>query len=139
MPSPGLCLNCHKVVTQGARSGKFEINKIYRAIQSGKSIPWVRIHKLPDHVFFSHAQHVGAGKIKCQQCHGKVEEMDLVKQAADLSMGWCVNCHRRTPVQFTDNKYYETFKKMHDEVKSGKIKQVTVEQVGGIDCSKCHY
>lgn len=139
IPSPNLCMNCHKVVTQGTRSGKFEINKIYRAIETGKSIPWVRIHKLPDHVFFSHAQHVNAGKIKCQQCHGMVENMDIVKQAADLSMGWCVNCHRRTSVQFADNKYYETFKKLHEDYKSGKIKKVTVEQVGGIDCAKCHY
>jgi len=139
IPSPSLCLNCHKVVTQGARSGKFEINKIYRAIQSGQSIPWVRIHKLPDHVFFSHAQHVDAGKVKCQECHGRVEEMDLVKQATDLSMGWCVNCHRRTAVNIADNKYYETFKKLHDDFKSGKVKKVTVEQVGGLDCAKCHY
>jgi mono/diheme cytochrome c family protein len=139
MPSPDLCMNCHKVVTQGARSGKFEINKIQRAIASGKSIPWVRIHQLPDHAFFSHAQHVSAGKVKCQECHGKVEEMDLVYQAADLSMGWCVNCHRRTEVQFTNNKYYESFRKLQDEVKSGKSKKITVDQVGGLDCSKCHY
>ncbi len=78
-------------------------------------------------------------KVKCQECHGKVEEMDLVYQAADLSMGWCVNCHRRTAVQFTDNKYYESYRKLHDDVKSGKVKKITVEQIGGLDCSKCHY
>jgi mono/diheme cytochrome c family protein len=139
MPSPSLCMNCHKVVTQGARSGKFEINKIQRAINTGKSIPWVRIHKLPDHAFFSHAQHVGVAKVKCQECHGKVEEMDLVVQAADLSMGWCVNCHRRTEVKFADNKYYESYRKMHEDMKAGKIKKVTAEQIGGLDCSKCHY
>ncbi|NVO20982.1 MAG: c-type cytochrome [Bacteroidetes bacterium] len=139
IPSPSLCMNCHKVVTQGTRSGKFEINKIYRAIQSGKSIPWVRIHKLPDHVFFSHAQHVEVGKVKCQECHGRVEEMDLVKQAADLSMGWCVNCHRRTAVQFTDNKYYDSYKKLHEKLKAGGMTKVTVEKIGGLDCSKCHY
>jgi len=139
IPSPDLCMNCHKVVTQGTRSGKFEINKIYRAIQTGKSIPWVRIHKLPDHAFFSHAQHVAAGKVKCQECHGRVEEMDLVKQASDLSMGWCVNCHRRTAVDFTNNKYYETYKKMHSDFKTGKINKVSVEEIGGLDCSRCHY
>ena len=139
IPSPALCMNCHKVVTQGSRSGKFEINKIYRAIASGKSIPWVRLHKLPDHVFFSHAQHVGAGKVKCQECHGEVEKMDLVKQFSDLSMGWCVNCHRKTAVQFTENKYYDSYKSLHEQLKSGQIKQVTVDKIGGIDCSKCHY
>jgi mono/diheme cytochrome c family protein len=137
LPSSNLCMNCHKVVTAGMRSGKFEINKIYRAEESGKSIEWIRIHKLPDHVFFSHAQHVAVGKVKCQECHGKVEDMDLVTQVSDLSMGWCVNCHRRTAVQFTTNKYYENFKAVHDEAKAGK--KITAERLGGIDCAKCHY
>ncbi len=135
-PSSNLCMNCHKVVKAGMRSGKFEINKIYRAEESGKPIEWIRIHKLPDHVFFSHAQHVGVAKVKCQDCHGKVEEMDLVKQFSDLSMGWCVNCHRKTAVQI-DNKYYENFKAIHDEAKAGK--KITAERLGGIDCAKCHY
>lgn len=137
IPSANLCMNCHKVVKAGTRSGKFEISKIYRAIESGKPIEWVRIHKLPDHAFFSHAQHVGVGKVKCQECHGLVEDMDLVKQASDLSMGWCVNCHRRTGVQFNSNKYYESFKSIHDEAKAGK--KITAERLGGIDCAKCHY
>jgi len=137
MPSPNLCMNCHKAVTSGSRSGKFEIAKIYNAIQTGTPIRWVRIHKLPDHVFFSHAQHFGVGKIKCQQCHGPVEEMDIIKQYSDLSMGWCVNCHRKTEIQFPSNKYYDTFKALHDDAKAGK--KITAERMGGIDCSKCHY
>ena len=138
-PSTNLCLNCHKIVKNGARSGKFEINKIMRAAESGQSIPWVRIHKLPDHAFFSHAQHVGAGKVQCQTCHGKIEEMDLVKQFSDLSMGWCVNCHRATEVQFSTNKYYETFKPIKKDIIAGNQQKITVERLGGIDCSKCHY
>lgn len=137
IPSANLCMNCHKVVTSGTRSGKFEISKISKAIESGKPIEWVRIHKLPDHAFFSHAQHVGAGKVKCQECHGAVETMDLVKQVSDLSMGWCVNCHRTTGIQATENKYYESFKALHEEAKAGK--KITAERLGGIDCSKCHY
>jgi hypothetical protein len=86
--------------------------------------------------FFSHAQHVNAGKVKCQTCHGPVETMDLITQVPDLSMGWCVNCHRTTAVQFT-NKYYENFKAVHDEAKAGK--KITAERLGGIDCAKCHY
>jgi hypothetical protein len=124
-------------VIAGARSGKFEINKIKRAVESGKAIEWIRVHKLPDHAFFSHAQHVGAGKIACQDCHGKVEEMDLVKQVSDLSMGWCVNCHRQTGIQATTNKYYESFKALHNDAKAGK--KITAERLGGIDCAKCHY
>jgi mono/diheme cytochrome c family protein len=137
IPSANLCMNCHKVVIAGSRSGKFEIRKIQRAIESGTPIQWIRIHKLPDHVFFSHAQHVGAGKVQCQTCHGAVEKMDLVKQVSDLSMGWCVNCHRQTGIQATTNKYYESFKALHDEAKAGK--KITAERLGGIDCAKCHY
>ncbi len=137
IPSANLCMNCHKVVIAGSRSGKFEINKIHRAVESGNPIEWIRVHKLPDHVFFSHAQHVGAGKVECQTCHGPIETMDLVKQVSDLSMGWCVNCHRSTGIQATTNKYYESFKKLHDEAKAGK--KITAERLGGIDCAKCHY
>lgn len=137
LPSSNLCMNCHKVVKSGMRSGKFEINKIYRAEESGKPIEWVRVHKLPDHVFFSHAQHVAAGKVECQTCHGPVETMDLIKQVSDLSMGWCVNCHRTTGIQATGNKYYESFKALHNDAKAGK--KITAERLGGIDCAKCHY
>ncbi len=136
-PSADLCMNCHNVVTQGSRSGKFEINKIKRAIESGTPIEWVRVHKLPDHVYFNHAQHVEVGKVACQTCHGEVEKMDLVKQFSDLSMGWCVNCHRSSEVQATTNKYYESFKALHNDAKAGK--KITAERLGGIDCSKCHY
>ncbi len=137
IPSANLCMNCHKVVIAGSRSGKFEIKKIYRAEESGIPIAWIRVHNLPDHVFFSHAQHVGAGKVECQTCHGPVETMDLVKQVSDLSMGWCVNCHRSTGIQANTNKYYENFKAIHDEAKAGK--KITAERLGGIDCAKCHY
>ncbi len=64
-------------------------------------IEWTRIHMLPDHVYFNHSQHVNIGKIDCHQCHGKVQEMDLMYQYAPLSMGWCINCHRETEVKFT--------------------------------------
>jgi hypothetical protein len=65
--------------------------------------------------------------------------MDIVKQYSDLSMGWCVNCHRQTNVNFAGNHYYDSYKKLHDDLKSGKITKVTAEQIGGIDCMKCHY
>lgn len=139
IPSNNICLNCHNVVRTGRNSGNFEINKIHRAAASGTPIAWVRVHNLPDHVFFSHAQHANAGKIACQTCHGKVEEMDILKQENDLSMGWCVNCHRKTEVNFNGNKYYSTFKDFNKADKSGKVNPVHVDDVGGIDCMKCHY
>ncbi|WP_236974961.1 cytochrome c3 family protein [Membranihabitans maritimus] len=101
-------------------------------------IPWVRIHNLPDHVYFSHEQHVMAGGVACQSCHGAVEEMDVVEQHSPLSMGWCINCHRETQVNF-NNEYYEIYTHYHDEIKSGTRSGVTVEDIGGTECQKCHY
>jgi len=112
----------------------------------GKPVNWVKIHNLPDHAYFNHAQHVTVGKVACQDCHGKVEEMALVKQHAPLSMGWCVNCHRQTKVKFDENTYYSAetkshkmYEQYHNEVKSGKRNGVTVEEIGGLECQKCHY
>lgn len=103
-------------------------------------IEWVRIHNMPDHVYFNHAQHVTVGKIACQTCHGKVEQMDVVKQYSPMSMGWCINCHRQTEVKFADNKYYDNYYEMyHEEIKSKKRDKVTVEDIGGTECQKCHY
>ncbi len=103
-------------------------------------IEWVRIHNMPDHVYFNHAQHVSVGKVECQTCHGKVEEMEVVKQYSPLSMGWCINCHRQTEVKFADNKYYDNYYEMyHEQIKNNKRDKVTVEDIGGTECQKCHY
>jgi mono/diheme cytochrome c family protein len=102
-------------------------------------IEWVRIHNLPDHVYFNHAQHVTVGKLECQTCHGKVEEMEVLKQMSPLSMGWCINCHRQTEVKFKDNAYYANYTRYHEEIAAGKRDKVTVADIGGLECSKCHY
>ncbi len=139
IPSVNVCLNCHNVVKKGKRTGTKEIAKIFEAEKSGKPIEWIKVHNLPDHVYFSHAQHVNAGKVACQECHGAVEKMNRIVQVAPLSMGWCLDCHRTKGVQFKDNDYYKSFKKYHDEIKAGKRSKVTVEDIGGTDCSACHY
>ena len=140
IPSAGVCLNCHQlVVKEGTRSGSFEINKIIRAVENNKPIIWNRVYNLPDHVFFSHAQHVKVGKLECTECHGVVEEMDIIQQFNDLSMGWCINCHRDTDVQFIDNAFYKKYEKLHQELTEGKRDKVSVEDIGGIECMKCHY
>lgn len=102
-------------------------------------IEWVRIHNMPDHVYFNHAQHVSVGKVECQTCHGPVEEMEVVYQHSPLSMGWCVNCHRQTEVKFADNEYYQSYQKYHEELQAGDRDKVTVEDIGGLGCQKCHY
>ena len=138
IPPANVCTNCHVLVKEGTRSGKFEIAKIYHAIETNKPIHWVKVYNLPDHVYFDHSQHVTVGKIDCLTCHGDVAGMDEIIQVGDLSMGWCVNCHRETNVQF-DNRFYGKYAQLHKDLREGKIKNVTVEQIGGIDCMKCHY
>jgi mono/diheme cytochrome c family protein len=139
IPSVNVCMNCHTVVRKGRNTGTEEIAKIYKAIETGKPIQWVKVHNLPDHSYFNHAQHVVAGKVQCESCHGDVKTMDRIRQMQELSMGWCIDCHRKTQVQFTENGYYQKFVKLHEELKSGKRTRITVEDVGGTECSKCHY
>ena len=112
----------------------------YRQVQSfiQKPISWVQIHKLPDHAYFNHAQHYKVGGIECQTCHGPVEEMEEVYQYSPLTMGWCINCHRETKVNFEENPYYD---KLHDYLakRYKKGSQFTVSRIGGLECGKCHY
>jgi hypothetical protein len=143
-------------------NGTAEIKKLYKyAGFSGKAgevwdprtakatgIPWIKIHNLPDHVYFNHSQHVKVGQIACQKCHGEIQEMGEVKQHSDLSMGWCINCHRETGVNFSydtaskkdaGNMYYQQYSKFHEDMKKGKKDKLTVENIGGTECQKCHY
>ena len=148
IPSANVCMNCHTYINEGP-SGKAEIQKIYDAVgfdpQKGqyiqgyeqKPIKWVRIHNLPDHAYFNHAQHVVAGGLECQDCHGPIEEMEVVEQHSELTMGWCIDCHRQTEVQVADNDYYE---EMHAKFKENHPgESFNVADIGGIECGKCHY
>ena len=139
IPDVNICWNCHVIVREGSHSGKHQINKVVEAWESGTSIQWIRVHNLQDHVFFSHAQHVEVGNIECNTCHGAIESMDRVQQVSDLSMGWCINCHRDTEVQFFDNEFYTQYKELHRQMKTGEIDRVTADLTGGTECSKCHY
>ena len=139
IPDVNICWNCHSIVREGSHSGKHQINKVVDAWESGIPIQWIKVHNLQDHVFFSHAQHVTVGKVECLTCHGNIEEMDRVRQVGDLSMGWCINCHRDTELQFFDNEFYTQYKELHKLMESGEIDRVTAELTGGTECSKCHY
>ncbi|HER40238.1 MAG TPA: c-type cytochrome, partial [Salinimicrobium catena] len=157
IPSLNVCMNCHKSISEVAPetatdeySKEFydgEIAKLYDAVgwdvsqqaYTGETEPvkWVRIHNLPDFAYFNHSQHVEVGGIACQTCHGPVQEMEIMYQNAPLTMGWCVNCHRTTNVQTAGNEYYE---KVHEELsKKYGVEELTVSQMGGIECGKCHY
>ena len=158
IPSLNVCMNCHKNISEVAEStlaegNEFginyndEIQKLYDAVgwdkatqsYTGKTNPvkWVRIHNLPDFVYFNHSQHVAVAGVECQTCHGPVEEMEIMSQHSPLTMGWCINCHRETNVKVEDNEYY---KKIHEELsKKYGVSQLTAAQMGGLECGKCHY
>ena len=147
IPSANVCMNCHANIVEGPVHGTKEIAKIYEAVgydvdsrtyiegYEQKPIKWVRIHNLPDLAYFNHSQHVVAGNIDCQECHGPIEEMDVVYQQEKLTMGWCINCHRDTKIDL-DNPYYHEY---NDWVEKHKKVDLTVENIGGLECGKCHY
>jgi len=158
IPSLNVCMNCHQNIAEyngeedlenGYTKDFYtkEIKKLYAAVgwdeenqqYTGKTEPvkWVRIHNLPDFVYFNHAQHVQVGQIECQTCHGPVEEMEVMYQYSPLTMGWCINCHRETNVKVENNEYYS---KIHDALsKKYGVEKLTVAQMGGLECGKCHY
>jgi mono/diheme cytochrome c family protein len=152
IPSVDVCMNCHKGIQKGPKYGEKEIAKIYEAAgfdpktqkydpSKQKPIEWIKVHNLPDHVYFNHSQHVVVGKIECQTCHGDVKNMTVAEQKNPLTMKWCIECHRQTEVAgLKDNPYYE---RMHsylkEKYKGKKDVKFTVEKIGGLECGKCHY
>jgi mono/diheme cytochrome c family protein len=136
IPSVNVCWNCHNQIREGTNTGGGEIAKIVKAYETNTPIEWVRIHNLPDLAYFNHAQHVNVGGQECQTCHGPVETMDVVKQHSLLTMGWCIDCHRKTDVNSKGNQYYDNLVELHTKSKKGNMK---VEDIGGLECSKCHY
>lgn len=146
IPSLNVCMNCHTYVQEGP-SGTEEIAKIYAALDynpdtkeygsNPKPVKWVRVHNLPDLAYFNHSQHVVVGKIECETCHGKMEEVGVAKQHSPLTMGWCIDCHRETSVQVADNGYYEELHERTPGWHDGD--PITVERIGGLECAKCHY
>ncbi|MBK8345924.1 MAG: c-type cytochrome [Bacteroidetes bacterium] len=157
IPSLSVCMNCHYNI-QGVNGldpnypkavYDKEIAKIYSYIgfnketskyeSEPKPVEWVKIHNLPDHVYFNHSQHVKVAGLECQTCHGQIQEMDVVQQMENLSMGWCVNCHRNTNVNFTTNEFYKPYEVLHEKIKNGEMTDVKASDIGATECQKCHY
>lgn len=132
IPSANICMNCHGAIKRESP----EIQKIYASIENQQPIEWVRVHNLPDHAYFNHAQHVNVGGIECTQCHGEIEKMEVVQQRSTLTMGWCIDCHRKTEVNTKDNAYYTKLVSAHNLESKEPLK---VANIGGLECSKCHY
>ena len=132
IPAVNICMNCHGVIN----TDKPEIQKILTAYEENRPIEWVRVHNLPDLAYFNHSQHVAVGGIECSTCHGPIEEMDVVYQYSELTMGWCINCHRESEINSKGNDYYDKLVELH---KSSSKEPLKVEDIGGLECSKCHY
>lgn len=132
IPAANICMNCHGVIKKESP----EIQKIYTAIEENRPIEWIRVHNLPDLAYFNHAQHVNVGNVACQTCHGEIEKMEVVEARSSLTMGWCIDCHRRTEVNTKDNAYYDKLVALHRKESKEPLK---VANIGGLECSKCHY
>lgn len=161
IPSVNVCMNCHITIHEyngdylekGKSRDEYnqEIQKIYQAAgwdpetrkYSKKTHPiqWIRIHNMPDFVYFDHSQHIITGEktikkfkkvnLVCNACHGEVQKMDTVEMSNDFTMEWCISCHRNVEID-TNNQYYK-------EYFSNKKNKVTVDMIGGTECAKCHY
>lgn len=132
IPAANVCMNCHGVIKKESP----EIQKIYAAIEQNRPIEWIRVHNLPDLAYFNHAQHVNVGNVQCTTCHGEIEKMEVVEQRSSLTMGWCIDCHRKTEVNTKDNAYYDKLVALHRKESKEPLK---VANIGGLECSKCHY
>ncbi len=183
IPTTNVCMNCHRMVPEGTTTGTTEIAKIYEAagfnaekrdynydeegnVIEGTPIVWNKAHNMPDHVFFSHAQHVNpnTANLDCRQCHGDVKTFGLGRVATNeeinelaktdnkiiplekpiMTMGWCLECHNTKTVDLTKSSYY---KELHARLKNRpdamrrilEDDKVTVRELGGWECAKCHY
>lgn len=132
IPSANICMNCHNTIKQGSP----EIQKIYRAIEKDEPIQWVRVHNLPDFAYFNHSQHTNVAGLDCANCHGEVAKMEVLQQRSSLTMGWCIDCHRKTNVNSEGNAYYDKLLEVHSKNHKEPLK---VKDIGGLECSKCHY
>jgi cytochrome c2 len=151
IPSVNICMNCHKGIQSGPQYKEKEIAKIYEAagfdpkeqkydLSKQNPLKWIKVHTLPDFVYFNHSQHVVVGKIDCATCHGDLKKMTVAEQKSPLTMKWCIDCHRSTEVAMEGNAYYDRLHKALKEKYAGQREvRFTVEKIGGLECGKCHY
>ncbi len=123
IPPASVCMNCHNLVEKQT----VEIEKLKEAVQELRPVKWIKVHNLPDFVYFNHSQHVLSG-VACQRCHGPVEQMDRVQQVSPLTMGWCLECHREQAHIATAD-----FQRVMQDLSHQPA------PVAGLDCTSCHY
>ncbi len=123
IPPASVCMNCHLMLEKQTAA----IEKLKEAVQQQRPIVWVKVHNLPDFVYFNHSQHVLSG-VACQRCHGPVETMERIEQVAPLTMGWCLQCHREHAGIPTAEFQRASLSLAHKQ-----------KPVAGLDCASCHY
>jgi hypothetical protein len=137
IPAPTLCMNCHgQVLKDDPR-----LAPIRDAVQTGKPVQWVQIHKVPEYVYFNHAVHVNRG-IGCAECHGSINKMDEVYEAKSFSMTFCLDCHRdpaahlRPPDKITDLDWHAETPEKQRALGEKIQKDWNVQSLQ--NCSTCH-
>ena len=138
VPATETCMNCHTQV----RSDSPRLAVLAATFAEEMPVPWKKVHLLPDYVYFNHAAHVNAG-VGCSSCHGRIDQMEVVRQAKPLSMGWCLDCHRdpapniRRPNSVTDMAYLEDI----DEAERRREGEGFIQErnlLPPTHCSACH-
>lgn len=136
VPTASTCMNCHNQVLKDDP----RLALVRESAASGKPIPWVQIHKVPDYVYFNHSVHVNRG-ISCVHCHGEVHKMDEVQHAKPLSMAFCLECHRdpAANIRHPNEVYNLDFKLPPEEQRKRGDKFVHDWKVNASQgCSTCH-
>lgn len=134
IPPAATCMNCHTSIHY--KSDK--LAPVREAYAGGEPVKWVKVHDVPDYVYFNHSAHVTRG-VGCESCHGRIDKMVEVYQAKPLTMGWCLDCHRepskhlRAPNRITEMGYpYD------EEAGAGKQRAIDNSINPSLDCSTCH-
>jgi hypothetical protein len=135
IPATQTCMNCHSNV----RADSEKLVLVRESYATGMPVPWIRIHDLPDYVYFNHASHVNAG-VSCVSCHGRVDTMEVVWQVEPLSMGWCLDCHRNPephlrPVEHVTDLDWEP--DVDPEILGARLREERNINPN-VDCSTCH-
>ena len=136
IPPTETCMNCHTIV----RPQSVALMPVRESFSSGASIPWVKVHTLPDYVQFSHAAHLDVG-VGCETCHGRVDQMDIVRLEEPLSMGWCLECHREPELYLRPTDQVTTMGFVHrNDFIERNLERIASEAIQPpTNCSACHY
>ena len=137
VPPTQVCMNCHTTVKKDSPL----LTPVRDSATTGKPVPWLRVHKVADYVYFDHSRHVTRG-VGCVECHGRIDFMERVRQEMPLSMGWCLECHRDPAPHL---RPVEMITKMDWEPPEGETREsfgqkiVEREHINPpTDCSRCH-